>query len=279
MCGKKGCKDKSGCTGCGGNDSANSAAMVAQLQDSVDALTAALGPFLCGHPIILVEHADDVACFDLDSGLGADCWEGYALCNGETHKNSKKENIATPNFIDRFVVMAGGTYTVDDTGGEAEHTLTIAEIPAHDHTLTDPGHTHAITDPGHTHQLQDPGHNHPFSDPGHTHTAADHQHSLGTNVFGVDYNSGTGPFGVSVGYLGSGTNYGPVYTQNASISINTSSTGISMDDAFVGLTMDDAFTGISVNEADTEITMAETGGGEAHNNLPPYIAAFYAMKL
>lgn len=36
---------------------------------------------------------------------------------------------------DRFLLGAGDTYTNGATGGEAEHTLTIAEIPAHSHNL------------------------------------------------------------------------------------------------------------------------------------------------
>lgn len=35
---------------------------------------------------------------------------------------------------DQFLLGAGDTYTVGDTGGEAEHTLTTDEMPSHDHT-------------------------------------------------------------------------------------------------------------------------------------------------
>ena len=34
---------------------------------------------------------------------------------------------------DRFLLGAGTTYTAGDTGGEAEHTLTIDEMPSHNH--------------------------------------------------------------------------------------------------------------------------------------------------
>lgn len=35
---------------------------------------------------------------------------------------------------DRFLLAAGDTYAAGSTGGEAQHTLTIAEMPSHSHT-------------------------------------------------------------------------------------------------------------------------------------------------
>ena len=42
---------------------------------------------------------------------------------------------------DRFLLLAGDTYKGGQTGGEAEHKLTINEIPEHQHSLlnTNPG--------------------------------------------------------------------------------------------------------------------------------------------
>lgn len=37
---------------------------------------------------------------------------------------------------DVFLLAAGDTYTAGSTGGEATHTLTVAEMPAHSHTLS-----------------------------------------------------------------------------------------------------------------------------------------------
>ena len=40
---------------------------------------------------------------------------------------------------DRFLLAAGSTYTAGDMGGEAAHTLTVDELPSHNHTYTIPG--------------------------------------------------------------------------------------------------------------------------------------------
>lgn len=36
---------------------------------------------------------------------------------------------------DRFVLAAGDTYAAGSTGGEAQHTLTVDEMPIHDHDI------------------------------------------------------------------------------------------------------------------------------------------------
>jgi len=49
---------------------------------------------------------------------------GWNLCNGTN---------STPDLRDRFILGAGQSYAVGATGGEATHTLTIAEMPSHNH--------------------------------------------------------------------------------------------------------------------------------------------------
>ena len=66
---------------------------------------------------------------------------GWALCNGEN---------GTPDLRGRFIVGAGDTYAVGDTGGSENVNLTTANLPSHNHdsgTLaTDEAgaHTHDI---------------------------------------------------------------------------------------------------------------------------------------
>ena len=51
---------------------------------------------------------------------------GFALCDGLEGR---------PNLKNTFVLGAGDQYSVGAVGGEKEHVLTIAEMPAHHHTL------------------------------------------------------------------------------------------------------------------------------------------------
>lgn len=38
-------------------------------------------------------------------------------------------------IMDRFLLGAGGDYAAESTGGEAEHALTVEEMPSHNHTI------------------------------------------------------------------------------------------------------------------------------------------------
>ena len=70
------------------------------------------------------------------SGSTASIPSGWVLCNGLN---------STPDLRNRFIVGAGVTYAVDETGGSANATL-----PSHNHTavssVTDPSHTHGVPD-------------------------------------------------------------------------------------------------------------------------------------
>ena len=126
-------------------------------------------------------------------------------------------NSTNPNMLfggtwvqikDKFILTAGDTYKVGTTGGEAAHTLTIAELPAHNHTGT-------AANAGK-----------------HTHTTA-----LAYNVC-------------------SGTGYGKYMPTNESHK--------RIDDV----------TSSSAGSHSHSLTLNNTGGGQAHNNLPPYIVYF-----
>ena len=58
------------------------------------------------------------------------------------------EGTSWMQIKDRFLIGAGGSYSLGSTGGSATHTLTVAEMPAHGHSgsITAAGaHTHTLT--------------------------------------------------------------------------------------------------------------------------------------
>ena len=68
------------------------------------------------------------------SGSTGSIPSGFYLCNGSN---------GTPDLRDRFIVGAGGSYTVAQTGGSAD-----AIVVSHTHTATS---TSTVTDPTHVH--------------------------------------------------------------------------------------------------------------------------------
>lgn len=125
---------------------------------------------------------------------------GWHICDGTN---------GTPDLRGRFILGASDGHAVGSTGGEENHTLTAAEMPAHKHTGT-------------------------------TSTNGEHSHG----VRDADYHDGYGKS------FDSG-DWGPkryIPTSNAGNHNHT-------------------------------FTTDNAGGGAAHNNMPPYYALSYIMKL
>ncbi len=75
-------------------------------------------------------------CIVMWSGAVAKIPTGWALCDGQN---------GTPDLLGRFVVAAGGTYSVGQTGGADSVVLSEAQMPSHTHTMELAGeHTHVI---------------------------------------------------------------------------------------------------------------------------------------
>lgn len=74
--------------------------------------------------------------------------DDYLACDGTTYDRADypllyavidaslivdADHFTTPDIVNRVIVGAGDTYATGDVGGEAEHALSVDEIPAHNH--------------------------------------------------------------------------------------------------------------------------------------------------
>lgn len=195
------------------------------------------------------------------SGSIASIPSGWALCNGSS---------GTPDLRDRFVVGAGTTYSVGDTGGAASVTLTSAQIPSHTHTITTTGSTSSENAHNHTFsgttsgQSNSHSHGASVSDPGHAHASPSNGAPNGggagaaftTGMSNVPGHATTGSFtGISVSIGGADADHSHTYS-------GTTST-----------------TAAHTHTLTLSSTAASTGGGTSHENRPPYYALAYIMKL
>lgn len=149
---------------------------------------------------------------------------GWALCNGTN---------GTPDLRDRFIVGAGNTYAVGNTGGAASVTLSESQIPGHTHVISATtgaagAHTHSAT----------------VTDPGHVHSALQPL---------------TGSTSASSGGLTG---------QGSTRDTGSSTTGISV-----------SISGAIDHTHSVSASAATTGGGQSHENRPPYYALAYIMKV
>lgn len=66
--------------------------------------------------------------------------DGWHLCDGSLHGSASLQAVIgstrTPDLRDRFIVGAGSSYARGDTGGAATVALSVAQLPAHTHTVS-----------------------------------------------------------------------------------------------------------------------------------------------
>src|SRR4051794_3437763 len=89
--------------------------------------------------------------------------KGWAFCNGQllpinqnqalfsllgtTFGGNGQTTFALPNLQGRVPVQPGGGITLGQAGGEAAHTLPVAELPQHTHTVVASSSPPTVTGP------------------------------------------------------------------------------------------------------------------------------------
>jgi microcystin-dependent protein len=169
---------------------------------------------------------------------------GWMMCNGQDLNRQTYKNL----FATIGTVYGTGdgstTFNVPNLNGKV-----IVGTSSDDTEFDQLGEiggekTHVLTVeemPSHNHGVTDPGHTHGVTDPGHAHS---YVNQVGDQI--TDNNFGTETAADQVDY---------------------------------GQTTGMSTTGVTVNSATTGIFIQNAGGGRAHNNLQPYMALRYIIKV
>lgn len=195
------------------------------------------------------------------SGSIASVPTGWVFCNGAN---------GTPDLRDRFVVGAGSSYAVGATGGANTVTLDATMIPSHTHTVTTTGSTAASGD--HTHTFSGTSSGQSVS---HTHTAtvADPGHNHYSPSNGAPNGGGAG----AALTTGMGNVPGHATLSNTTgITVSNGNASADHTHTYSGTTS--AVSTTHTHSLTLSSTAANTGGGLAHENRPPYYALAFIMK-
>ena len=175
---------------------------------------------------------------------------GWALCDG---------NNGTPNLRNRFIVGAGGSYGVGNTGGADNVTLTTAQMPQHNHSAS----TGSSGSHNHTATTSSAGsHNHT----GSAASAGNHRHSITTyRNSGADVAGRVSHYRTQSGAATAYTAYAGTHSHTLSINSNGAHTHTLTTNTTGGHTH--------------TVSVGNAGSGGSHENRPPYYALAYIMKL
>lgn len=152
---------------------------------------------------------------------------GWVLCNGQAINrvtfaalfafigtlHGAGDGVTTfnvPNIVDKGVFGSGNLYSIGQTGGTTTQTLSVGNIPTHNHpvNITDPGHAHGVTDPSHAHSYNsgaisgNTGTGGPLSSFSSTFAA-----NTTSSTTGVTVNSGTTGITATTSTTGSGSSF------------------------------------------------------------------------
>lgn len=183
----------------------------------------------------------------------------YGAGDGETTFN-------LPDLRGKFLLGSSSEYSLGGTGGEKSHVLSINELPSHSHSVSvdySGSHQHTAT------TSSNGSHNHTGS--GTTSSNGSHAH---TQYVATD--SG-GAYSVNYDYDGyasngrrvsQGIDTGDAGAHTHTYSFSTSSNG----------SHNHTLTTSSNGSHNHTASAANTGGGVAHENMPPYITLNYIIK-
>ena len=177
---------------------------------------------------------------------------------GTTFGSVDSTHFTLPDLRGVFPSGASASSLIGASGGAATVTLDATMIPAHTHAATQAAHGHAATQAAHAHAI---------STGTHAHNLTLNPHAHGTNL---------------MRFVGSGGTQGVGATPNNVALGNTDAVGNFSGSTDVagnlGGNTDTQTPAITVPTAQPAITVANTGGGLGHNNLPPFLSIPFIIR-
>ena len=224
---------------------------------------------------------------------GATAPANYLLCQGQSLSTTayaalfavigyafggSGANFSLPNLSSVFPLGANAGNPLGQRGGSYSYTISLANLPSHNHGVNDPGHAHSVYDPSHNHGVNDPGHNHGQSPHGHGISDPGHVHGGGSMVTS-SYNfwaSNANWAYASTEYTGV-NGWGPMGGAGTGIGIQAQYANINA--AGTGVYLNASGTGIGIYGSGTGVTIQYAGSGAAMSIVPSYVALNFIIRF
>lgn len=227
---------------------------------------------------------------------GATAPTNWLLCNGATYPTTggiydalfgvcqytfggAGASFAVPNLAQKWP-MGAGPNPLGSTGGALSYQISVANLPSHNHGITDVAHNHGHSDPGHAHSVYDPTHIHGVGDPGHAHGSSAYQDA---HSHGLDHQVATSNAGGQVAPQAGGwliTNVRTDAQQPAvHTTVNAAGTGVYLGYAATGIGIYASGTGMTNVASGTGLSQTNyTGSGTAMTTYPPFLALNFIIR-
>ena len=173
--------------------------------------------------------------------------------------------------------LGAGPNAVGTSGGTFSYTLSIANLPAHNHPANQDAHLHAAWQDVHAHTVASTPHSHNISTGGHSHTLTLNSHAHGGQLMRFVGGGGTLGVGVSPNNVTGGNNTDAAAVTGSADFVGNLGGATDAQYANVGNT-DNRQPGVYTDNRQPVVYTYNTGGGAALSIIPPFFAIYYIVK-